>query len=105
MMSVAQTKYVNLRETRRTITRFIQDGALDNRVITALIHDNLFIPKECEIWDYKREVGKDARSLAETILQVVSFYNTYGGYLVYGVEEIIRDVKFAPNGIAEGNRG
>lgn len=102
-MSVAQTKCVNLRETRRTITKFIQDGALDNRVFAALVHDNLFIPKECEIWDYKREAGKDARSLAETILQVVSFYNTYGGYLVYGVDEIIHDVKFSPIGIAEGN--
>lgn len=102
-MTYTQIKVINLREIRQTITEFIEIGALDRRVIDILICQDIFVPKECELWDYKRTIGRDAVSLAETILQVVSFYNTYGGYLVYGVGEVIKDKEFVPVGIAKGS--
>lgn len=102
-MAYAPIKEINLREIRQTITRFIEAGALDHRVIDTLIRQDTFVPKECELWDYKLSIGKDAVSLAETILQVVSFHNTYGGYLIYGVDEVTKDKEFVSVGIARGS--
>ena len=102
-MAVTSEEQINLRTIRQKITRLIEDGAVDARTIESLICGGIFVPKECELWDYKREVGKDKISLAEAILQIVSFYNTYGGYLVYGVEEVTDDREFIPVGITKGS--
>ena len=94
---------VDLRGIRDSFAKFVENGTLDQRVVTALVVDNKFVSKECELWDYKREAGKDNISLAETVLQIVSFYNTFGGYLLYGVEEINTDIEFACCGISKNN--
>lgn len=72
---------------KKTIYSLITDGAADQRVLEALRHNAGFIPKETELWDYKRRPSGGAEFLAKSILQIVSFYNTFGGYLVFGVEE------------------
>lgn len=102
-MAITTADGINLRGVRQTITTLIEDVVIDTRVIESLACGNTFVPKECELWDYKREVGKDKISLADTILQVVSFYNTYGGCLIYGVEEITNDREFAPVGVTKGS--
>src|SRR5262249_47022675 len=68
----------------------------------ALLMGDQFLPKECELWDYKRDAGTDKLAVAKTIRHVVSFYNTFGGYLIYGVEEAERDQRFVPRGIVAG---
>ena len=50
--------------------------------------------KECELLDYKAHYSTTKSALAKTAKQVVSFYNTFGGYLVYGVSETIRDTRY-----------
>ena len=94
---------VNLREVRKTISEFIDAGTLDSRVITALRYGDKLVPKECELWDYKEQAGDDKVSLAEAVLAIVSLYNAYGGYLVYGVKETQDDMEFVPVGIRQGN--
>jgi len=94
---------MDLQATRQSITDYIRNATLDNRVIDVLLLSNEFIPKECELWDYKRDIGKDAVSLAKTILQIVSFHNTYGGYLIYGVDEVEPDTKFMPYGVGKND--
>ena len=49
---------------------------------------------ECELLDYKQAYSNSKRALAKTVKQVVSFHNTYGGYLVYGVKETSRDTAY-----------
>ena len=46
---------------------------------------------ECELVDYKETLSYSKWSLAKTVKQIISFHNTYGGYLVYGVKETTRD--------------
>ncbi|MGA7677674.1 MAG: NB-ARC domain-containing protein, partial [Dehalococcoidia bacterium] len=98
-----ETEGISLRGVRQAITEHIQNGVLDNRVINALVCQDEFIPKECELWDYKRDIASDVISLTKTILRVVSFHNTYGGYLIYGVDEVVKDIKFVPVGISQGS--
>ncbi len=94
---------LDIRQVRHSFTDFIEDGTLDKRILDTLILDDNFIPKECELWDYKRESGKGTIFLAETVLTIVSFYNTYGGYLIYGIDEITDDSQFTPYGIKRGD--
>lgn len=101
-MSITNIVSINLRNVRREITTFIDEIAMDNRILDTLRLEDIFIPKECELWDYKREANKDTISIAETVLQIVSFYNTYGGYLIYGIDEVVDDIKFVPIGISTG---
>ncbi|MFC2033599.1 helix-turn-helix domain-containing protein [Chloroflexota bacterium] len=97
------TPRLDINQVRKSFTDFIEKGSLDKRVIDALIVAGIFVPKESELWDYKRETGKEAVSLAETVLTIVSFYNTYGGYLIYGIDEITDDSEFTPYGITNGD--
>lgn len=92
---------INLHEVRKTVSELIESAALDYRVIDALKRGDRLVPKECELWDYKEQVSSDAASLGETVLEIVSFYNTYGGYLLYGVKEVKPDLEFIPIGIRQ----
>lgn len=64
--------------------------------VAALLMDECFVPKEGLLWDYKECIGCEPAALAKTILQIVSFHNTCGGYLVYGVKEVVKDIEFIP---------
>ncbi|MDH2434100.1 NB-ARC domain-containing protein [Pokkaliibacter sp. MBI-7] len=61
---------------------------------TLLISSTNFFPKEGWLWDYKAQLNSDNISISKTILQVVSFHNTCGGYLIYGVTEKVKDKEF-----------
>jgi hypothetical protein len=54
---------------------------------------------ECELLDYKETVADDRYAKAKTALQVISLFNTYGGYLVYGVREDSPDTEYRVVGI------
>lgn len=95
-------KHVDIGKLRSLMTGYIEKGTLDKRVLDTIVVEDSFFPKECELWDYKRELKTDAVSLAETILDIVSFYNTYGGYIIVGVDEIQNDTEFTPYGIETG---
>ena len=97
------TSPIEIRSVRNQISKYVEDGVLDERVIESLLVNQVFIPKECELWDYKRDVAKDAVSIAETVLTIVSFYNTYGGFVIYGVDESLDDIEFLPYGIVKGD--
>ena len=62
---------------------------------TSLIGINTEDPVgECELLDYKESFSYSKWPLAKTVKQVISFHNTYGGYLVYGVKETKRDTSY-----------
>lgn len=65
--------------------------ALDARVLEALTIGGNLLSREWLIWDYKREVGSNAHERCELVKDVVAFHNSYGGYLLLGVEEVDDD--------------
>lgn len=94
--------FLGLVEIRRKISNYIEAGVFDSKVIALLMTESGCAPVEGELLDYKRELGSDAIGLAKCTIQIVSLHNTYGGYLVFGVEEAIRDQSFLPCGIVPG---
>lgn len=92
--------FPGLVEIRKGVSNCIEAGALNTKLVSLLMTESGCAPVEGELLDYKRELGSDAISLAKCIIQIVSLHNTYGGYLVFGVEEKIRDQHFFPCGIA-----
>jgi len=76
---------------------YVSSAVVGKDPINALLLDDIFVPKEGWLWDYKAAVSDDAASQAKTILQIVSFYNTCGGYIIYGVKEEEKDKSFVPH--------
>ncbi|AMD01603.1 Divergent AAA domain protein [Halomonas chromatireducens] len=86
----------DLTEINRTIFNCISRACIGAEPLEALIVEGSFIPKESLLWDYKESISSESLALAKTVLQIVSFHNTCGGYLVYGVKEIEKDKEFSP---------
>lgn len=92
--------YMDLQEVTQTVARYVERQTLSANVIDALRMNREFVPNEGSLWDYKRELDHDQSGLAKTVRQVVAFYNTYGGYLIYGVDETSSG-SFVPVGTSE----
>lgn len=92
---------INFRKLKKDLSQYIEDAIQGPSVIDLLNYNdsNFLVPLECELLDYKRELPRDAFSIAKTVLQIVSFYNTFGGYLVYGVDQNKVDTEFYVVGI------
>lgn len=89
----------DLTEINKNMHLCIEKGAISDEPIKLLSLKDGFVPKEGWLWDYKKEIGEDKVSLAKTVLQIVSFHNTCGGYLIYGVEEVVKDHVFGFSGV------
>jgi hypothetical protein len=89
------------KQVRGELSRLNFEGVLDISVLESLrLHDGM-AALECEVLEYKRELGKSKELLARRIRDIVAFYNTYGGYIVLGVNEDQRNRHFTPIGIAK----
>ncbi len=61
-----------------------------------------FCASESSCIDFKRQgYESDIHSCAEAIIDIASFFNAFGGYIVFGVEEIEKDVRFRSVGITK----
>lgn len=69
------------------MTELLSRAAIDQRVVDCLQTGDTLLPIETELWDYKRQADSHALGLANTVLDVVAMHNTFGGYLIYGVDE------------------
>lgn len=84
-------------DNERVLSEYLVAGNFGEEVLERLLPSGKPHDYESSIWDYKAMVpdfsGRGTtpdemnRQIFETIKDVVSFYNTYGGYIVYGVDE------------------
>ncbi|MGO7851669.1 RNA-binding domain-containing protein [Rhizobium ruizarguesonis] len=90
-------------QRRANLCRMIAEGKVDQDVLRELIAGDKAINEEAIVWDFKLELPQapahkgdkkeaDAK-FCEIMKDCVSFYNTYGGYLVIGVEDRTGDIK------------
>lgn len=49
--------------------------------------EDFLIDLETELWDYKLMMGSSKLELAEFVRDIISFYNSHGGYLIFGVAD------------------
>jgi hypothetical protein len=90
---------LKIQDIKRQLAQHVAQGKLDIGVVDALRQGEHFAPIECEVLDFKEQCGEDALSLGKTVRQIVSFYNTYGGYLLYGVAETQSETEFRLVGV------
>lgn len=83
---------------RRRISDFLDRGKNDADLIGAISNSIDFCPIECELVDYKESSFGDAISLAKGIKHIVALHNTYGGYLILGVQETESEKRFSLKG-------
>lgn len=94
--------HFGLLDLKRQLSACIESGRVDKSVLDLLVTPDGCAPIESELLDYKRDAPSDPAGLAKLAVHVVSFHNTFGGYLVFGVEEEQRDQRFSPRGISRG---
>ncbi|MBX9296770.1 hypothetical protein K5M35_09145, partial [Chromobacterium vaccinii] len=82
---------------KRNISQHLNSG--DPDILKHIFFEKKAHPIECEILDYKG--GQEAVSYEDTIKQVISFHNSFGGFIIYGVTEIIKEHEFAVVGIEQ----
>jgi hypothetical protein len=88
-----------------SISALVQEGAIDERVLSQLFRQGSAIGDEAVLWDFKRELPvppaqkinqalseKYDLEFSEIVKDSVAFYNTFGGYLVVGVDDTTRKV-------------
>ncbi len=100
-MSILDIDDLKLEKIKQQLAEYVMQGLLDRKLIQLLVSDGRCMPVECELLDYKQELGEERRDKGNAVLQIVSFYNTYGGYLVYGVAERAPETEFEVIGIAK----
>ncbi|EGQ7937302.1 RNA-binding domain-containing protein [Vibrio vulnificus] len=85
---------------KNNINHMVCEGTVSEMVLKELIDNSGFVvPLETILWDYKLTFDSSANGYKKTLKSVVSLYNTYGGYIIYGIDELVKDTKFQAVGI------
>lgn len=79
--------------------RAVEKGHLPKQILEK-ISEGDFCATESFCLDFKRDgYSDDAESMAEAVKDISSFYNSYGGFIVFGVDEVEKDVRYHVSGI------
>ncbi|CAD5734799.1 helix-turn-helix domain-containing protein [Escherichia coli] len=91
---------MEIEKIKSSVSDMILEGKVSKDVINTFIkEDGTVLPLETVLWDYKVEFDDSIHGLKKTLKSIVSLYNTYGGYIIYGVSEKIKDSEFVVVGI------
>jgi hypothetical protein len=89
-------------EIGRDLALSVSSLRLPASLLDLLSRGDSIFAREGQFWDFKRDLpGDDALQLAEVCKDIAGFFNAYGGFLVFGVQEIEKDLRFSVAGIAE----
>lgn len=87
------------KSAEHNLHQLILDERLDQDILNYILPDRKPHSWESRFWDYKKEApdtsGRNAesptRSIMELIKDVVAFHNSFGGYIVFGIDEKLSD--------------
>src|SRR5689334_23906962 len=71
----------------RQVIACIRQGTVGTELREVFFPNGTPLPKECALWDYKESFSHDRLGYAELAKDILSFFNSYGGYLFFGVAE------------------
>lgn len=81
------------------VANAVAAGVLPFVIVEEMEHKE-FCAVESACLDFKRDgYHDDAESLANAVKDIASLYNTYGGFIVFGVDEVEKDVRYKVVGI------
>ncbi|ABV86498.1 ATP-binding protein [Shewanella pealeana] len=91
---------MDVSKIKKEIYEGILSGNVSKSIIDNLVRpDGSFLSKECELWDYKKTFEDTKDATLKTLKSIISFHNTYGGYLIFGVDEVEKDTSFVLSGV------
>lgn len=91
---------MEIEKIKCSVSDMILEGKVSQDVINIFIkEDGSVLPMESVLWDYKVEFDDSTHGLKKTLKSIVSLYNTYGGYIIYGISETIKDSEFVVVGV------
>lgn len=76
------------------------NGLLDSSLLTYIVNNEIPL-NECEVLDFKQQLPSSDLEYAKTIRDLIAFYNSYGGFLVFGIAETTKDRSFNIVGLSE----
>jgi hypothetical protein len=91
----------NIVEIKKRIAELHERGTLSEEVVNVVLSEGRCAPVECEIIDYKETQDTSPQAIAKLVRHIVSFYNSYGGYLIFGIEETESESVFSVVGVPE----
>ncbi|VVE55748.1 NB-ARC domain-containing protein [Pandoraea anhela] len=89
----------NIDSVKKSISEFSRQGRLSRDVLDVICRDGICAPIEFELLDYKEMFDTSPYGKGKLILRVVSLYNSFGGYLIFGVCETESEIRFDVVGI------
>lgn len=99
---VEMEEQMNVTELKKQVYSLVQVGNLSEKLLELIIPDGQAVPFECELWDYKEAYEESAHDYTKTARSIASLYNTYGGYLLYGIKELVKDTSYELAGVKQG---
>ncbi|MGL6475110.1 ATP-binding protein [Aeromonas hydrophila] len=95
---------MNIEKIKLEISEMIVNGTISASVLEKFIfNDGTVLPLESILWDYKISFDNSSHGYRKTLKSIVSFHNTHGGYIIYGIEEQKKDTLFNAIGINESH--
>lgn len=67
--------------------------------IFANLRTNPSYIQECEVLDFKRQLPEDNLEYLKVVRDLIALHNSYGGFIVFGVEETVKDRSFEIIGV------
>lgn len=86
---------------KRQIAQYHEKGTISDEIAQTVIDCGIAAPIESEIFDYKEAYDATPSAVAKLIRHIVSFYNSYGGYLLFGVREVVSETRFEVVGVPD----
>ncbi|WP_417544524.1 ATP-binding protein [Marinobacter sp.] len=91
---------MDITKVKQKIYQSILNGDVSKSVVENLVReDGTLLSKECELWDYKKTFEDSADAFLKLLKSIISFHNTFGGYIIFGVDEVEKDTSFIICGV------
>lgn len=90
------TNKIGVEDARRALASAIVSGDISEEVISIIYRNDFFMPIEGVLLDYKRDYPSSRQAQLKVVKHIQSFHNTFGGYLVFGVEEKVKEIEIVP---------
>lgn len=87
---------IDIQTARIHLADCVTKGRLNADVLLGLQTSSGFLPIEGSLLDYKRDVPTTSYEFGKLVKHICAFHNMYGGYLIFGVDEVKKDKILVP---------
>lgn len=87
-------------EAVRRLHKAVASGVFDPLILSELGAASSV--SECEVLDFKKQLPESDAEYVKLVRDLVALHNSYGGFIVFGVEEVEKDRAFKLVGVEQG---